>query len=54
MPSFGLWEFVVVGILVVGIVGPLIYLSCGGLQKDLKKIRKLWHDAAPDDKEESG
>lgn len=49
MPNFGIWELLVLFILALLIIWPFVYFSTGGLQKDIKKIRKMWRAADPND-----
>jgi len=49
MPNFGLWEFLVLGIIALTILAPTVYLTTGQFTKDLTRLRKMWHDTKPRD-----
>jgi len=48
MPNYGVGEIVTLIIIVFIIAYPPLYILSGGLQKDIRKIRKWWHDTDPD------
>jgi len=49
MPHFGFYEWFCIVVLVAPVLFSLIYLMTGGIQKDITKFRKMWHNADPRD-----
>ena len=47
MPNFGMWEVIVIGVIVMVPVGFAMLLSPTVIRAAIKEIRHAWYDADP-------